>query len=77
MERKTRNLLTFLVAAAFLFLGAVVQAAQPVGHDAWGKDVLENGTWAEVSAWLKETKDAVELGDASIITESCFETEEE
>ncbi len=69
MERKTRNLLTFLVAAAFLFLGAVVQAAQPVGHDAWGKDVLENGTWAEVSAWLKETKDAVELGDASIIIE--------
>ncbi len=57
------------MAAAFLFLGAVVQAAQPVDHDAWGKDVLENGTWAEVSAWLKETKDAVELGDASIIIE--------
>ncbi len=69
MRRNIRYLLLGLAAVAVLIPGAAVDAAQPVDHDAWGKDVLENGTWAEVSAWLKETKDAVELGDASIIIE--------
>lgn len=69
MRRDIRYLLLGLAAVAVLIPGSAVEAAQPIDHDAWGKEVLENGTWAEVSAWLKETKDAVELGDASIIIE--------
>ena len=69
MRRDIRYLLLGLAAVAVLIPGAAVEAAQPVDHDAWGKDVLENGTWAEVSAWLKGSRNVIELGDASIIIE--------
>jgi len=69
MTRNIRNLLLGLAAVAILIPGVVVEAAQPSGHDAWNEDVLDNGTWAEVRAWLKQTKDVIELGDASIIIE--------
>jgi len=69
MTRNIRILLLGLAAVAVLVPGIVVEAAQPPGHDAWSEDLLDNGTWAEVSAWLKQTKDVIELGDASIIIE--------
>jgi hypothetical protein len=69
MTRSIRNLLLVLAAVVVLIPGTVVEAAQPLDHDAWSEDILDNGTWAEVSAWLKETKDVIELGDASIIIE--------
>ena len=69
MTRNIRYLLTVLAAVAVLIPGATVEAAQPLEHDAWSEDILENGTWAEVSAWLKGAKDVIELGDASIIIE--------
>ncbi len=69
MTRNIRYLLTVLAVVAVLIPGAAVEAAQRLGHDAWSEDILENGTWAEVSAWLKGTKDVIKLGDASIIIE--------
>jgi len=85
MKRKTRNLLILLVTTAFILPGTAARAAEPVDHAAWIDNLLEHGTWSEVSAWLQKSKDVIELGDASIIieesgnqtiTESCFETEE-
>ena len=35
-----------------------------------GGKILENGNWAEISGWLKTTKEVVELGAASIIIET-------
>jgi len=67
MNRNIRFLLTVLVATAVLFPGAEVEAVQPVSQVT--EDSLDNGTWAQVSAWLKGAKDLIELGDASIIIE--------
>ena len=69
MTRITRILLTVLAVVAVLLTGAAVQAAQPVGRDALSEDILDNGTWAEVRAFLKRAKGVIELGDASIIIE--------
>ena len=69
MTRNIRNLLLGLAAVAVLVPGIAVEAARPPGHDAWSEDIMDNGTWAEVSAWLKQTKDVIELGGASIIIE--------
>ena len=69
MTRNIRNLLLGLAAVAVLILGAAVEAGQPLRHDASSADILDNGTWAEVSAWLKQNKEVIELGEASIIIE--------
>jgi hypothetical protein len=69
MTRKIRSLLILLVGAAFLFPGTAAQAAQPVDHGELGEAVLDTGTWAEVSAWLKNRKDVIELKAATIIIE--------
>ena len=69
MTRNIRNLLLGLAAVAVLIPGAAVEAAQPWDHDVTNEYILDNGTWAEVSAWLKQSKDTVELGEASIIIE--------
>jgi len=69
MTKTRRNLLTILAAITLVFPGAVVQAVQPQDPDTVGEGILENGNWAEVSAWLNTTKEVVELGDASIIIE--------
>ncbi len=70
MTKTTRNLLTILAVIALLLPGVAVQAAQPLDQDAISEKILEDGNWAEVSAWLKANKEVVELGAASIIIET-------
>jgi len=61
--------LVLFSTVAFLLPGTAARASEPRDHAASTDDLLENGTWAEVSTWLKSTKDVIELADASIIIE--------
>jgi hypothetical protein len=69
MNRNIRIFLIGLAALAVLAPATMNQAAQPRNHDRMTEDALDNATWAEVSAYLKNNKAVVELSDASIIIE--------
>ena len=69
MTRPKLYLFSILTAMALLVPAVTIEAAQPADLNRGPDFILDHGSWAEVSAWLKESKAVIELSDASIIIE--------